>query len=103
MTDNDIIKALECCSMRTGAACSCCPYHQHYDRCITKRNADIADLINRQKAESDKLKKRLEEQKHALFEHQAYSAKLQAEIARLEKSNHNWRRKTQRLRAEKGR
>lgn len=56
MNDNDVIKALECCNMRSNKACSECPYHEHYDKCITKRNEDIVDLINRQKAENEKLK-----------------------------------------------
>lgn len=60
MTDNDIIKALECCVARSGTACSKCPYHeQYYDKCTEKRNADIVDLINRQKLEIKNLDKQL--------------------------------------------
>ena len=65
---------------------------------------DVFDLINRQKAEIeglniefkamrgaansykaevDRLQKRMSEQKHSLFEQQAYTAKLQNEIERL--------------------
>ena len=57
MTDNEIIKALECCSMGSYPACRDCPYHDDYVNrgCINKRNADIKDLINRQKAEIERL------------------------------------------------
>lgn len=57
MTDKEIIKALECCSMGSYPACRDCPYHDDYVNrgCINKRNADIKDLINRQKAEIDEL------------------------------------------------
>lgn len=56
MTDNEIIKALECCSMQSYPACCECPYHDRYSNrgCIDKRNADIAALINRQKEEIEK-------------------------------------------------
>ena len=42
-------------------------------------------LIIRLDAEIERLEKRLEEEKHALFEQQAYTAELQAEIERLQK------------------
>ncbi len=97
MTDNEIIKALECC---INNKCSNCPLRKMAcSETVAMENA--LGLIKRQQAESDKFPKRLDEQKHALFEQQAYSAELQAEIARLKKSNRNWRRKVQRLRAEK--
>ena len=59
MTDKEIIKALECCSMGSYPACRDCPYHDDYVNrgCINKRNADIKDLINRQKAEIKRLRK----------------------------------------------
>lgn len=58
MSDNEIIHALECCSMGSYPACRDCPYHDDYVNrgCINKRNADIKDLINIQKAEIEKLK-----------------------------------------------
>jgi len=57
MTDSEIIKALECCSMGSYPACRDCPYHDDYVNrgCINKRNADIKDLIKRQKTEIEKL------------------------------------------------
>ncbi len=57
MTDNDIIKALECCvkapycSEKTD-----CPY-KGIDDCVKKHTLDAIDLINRQKAENERLQK----------------------------------------------
>ena len=58
MTDTEIKKALECCSMSSYPACRDCPYHDDYVNrdCINKRNADIKDLINRLQAENERLK-----------------------------------------------
>lgn len=47
------------------------------------------DLINRQKAEIERLGKRISGQKHALFEQQAYTAELQNEIVKLKDYNKN--------------
>ena len=47
------------------------------------------DLINRQKAEIERLGKRISGQKHALFEQQAYIAELQNEIVKLKDYNEN--------------
>ena len=54
MTDNEIIRALECC--KTWDDCKCCPY------CVSGRytcgehfNEDMLDFINRQKAEIERL------------------------------------------------
>lgn len=51
MTDNDIIKALECCSYNN-YQCDNCPYA--YKTCTVYK--DAIDLITRQKAEIEKLK-----------------------------------------------
>ena len=51
MTDNEIIKALECCS--NGEPCANCPYQK---QCDETDLAEIAlDLINRQQAEIERL------------------------------------------------
>lgn len=59
MTDNEIIKALECCiSPLGGDACDECPFHKEHicreDSFAIERYA--LDLINRQKAEIERLK-----------------------------------------------
>ncbi len=47
------------------------------------------DLINRQKAEIERLGKRISGQKHALFKQQASTAELQNEIVKLKDYNEN--------------
>lgn len=59
--------------------CSICEEYIEGVAC-TKDQCPVAKM----KAENERLEKRLEEEKHALFEQQAYTAKLQAEIERLE-------------------
>ena len=52
MTDNEIIKALECCN--DGIVwCEECPYHEN--DCEMRLLIDTLDLINRQKAENSNL------------------------------------------------
>lgn len=55
MTDNDIIKALEICRNENGI-CSDCPYSDDYTNCNTRIAKDSIDLINRQKAEIERLR-----------------------------------------------
>ena len=60
MTDNDIIKALECCI--SDENCENCPlYHKKIENACTltvvEFYKEILDLINRQKAEIERLKK----------------------------------------------
>lgn len=57
MTDNEIIKALECCTgqLDEGLDCTVCPF-MNTDNCM--RNELLAlDLIKRQKAEIERLNK----------------------------------------------
>ena len=62
MTDNEIIKALECCSKPViEEYCSECPYHLGGQENCHKLLGDILDLIKRQKAEIERLKKLLAE------------------------------------------
>ena len=59
MTDNEIIKALECCTTK-GAKCSDCPAFKKVDRSDCKKYFRGAiDLINRQQAEIDVLNNNL--------------------------------------------
>ena len=63
MTDNEIIKALECCAK--GGHCSgCCPYDDDdvdCNNCTSRLTSDALDLINRQKAEIERLKDSIKE------------------------------------------
>ena len=65
MTDNDIIKALKCCSNSCDngfAKCDECPRFEEASGCTLKTMKDALDLINRQKVEI----KRLQEVKEQL-------------------------------------
>ena len=54
MTDEQIIKALECCR---DCKCKDCPcYNKETDGCKELDEQDILDLINRQKSEIERLK-----------------------------------------------
>lgn len=57
LTDNEIIKALECCGNNViYERCAECPYN-NYSRaiCTIKLTKDALDLINRQQAENESL------------------------------------------------
>ena len=57
MTDNEIIKALECCTDKSYENYNECPYSTDTLSCERlKLLEDSLDLINRQKAEIEKLK-----------------------------------------------
>ena len=59
MTDNEIIKALECCGNIVDSTCKGCVYHETYNAsCVVRLMRDALDLINRQKAEIESLKHR---------------------------------------------
>lgn len=61
-TDKEIVKALECCKMavHNGDFCELCPYYKIEDCAFDSAN-DILDLIARQQAEIDRLKKQLDD------------------------------------------
>ena len=67
-TDEQIIKALECC--RDFGDCSLCPYEgATFDDdpdCAEKMHTDALALINRQKAVEDNLRKRIDDLEHTL-------------------------------------
>lgn len=60
MTDNEIIKALECCQTQYAKNCEKCPYERYKKPCISaitcssQMRADLLDLINRQRAEIER-------------------------------------------------
>lgn len=85
MTDKDIIKALECCSMQSYPACKECPYHDNYSNreCIGLRNTDIKDLINRQQAENERLSSSAKQWEEIAKDLLISKEKQQAEIEKL--------------------
>lgn len=62
MTDDEIIKALECCGSEKGNMCTLCPiFRKVGDNCNENDLFnDALDLINRQKAEIERLKQESE-------------------------------------------
>lgn len=57
MTDNEIIKALECCGKPVLEECCLeCPYHLGGQENCHKLLGDIIDLINRKQAEIEELR-----------------------------------------------
>lgn len=57
MTDNKIIKALECCGKPVNEeCCSECPYHLGGEENCHNLLEDVIDLINRKQAENEELR-----------------------------------------------
>lgn len=59
MTDNEIIKALECCLHYDTGGCKNCPLDCGSAMCIVNLMRGALDLIKRQQAEIEELKNRL--------------------------------------------
>ena len=65
MTDEQIIKALECCATDDGDDCSQCPYGNIVYKtgsggCVNRCRKDALDLINRKKADNERLLQKLQ-------------------------------------------
>lgn len=63
MTDNEIINTLGVCSaiLKAKGNCNECVYYGEKDFCIANNIPAVIDLINRQKAEIERLQKELED------------------------------------------
>lgn len=61
MTDNEIIKALELCSV-VPQQCSQCPYYGRKD-CVADSAKDAIDFMKRQQERFDRIVEQLEEEK----------------------------------------
>ena len=62
MTDNEIIKALECCAKFEDICLTSCPMNNIYNnpaKCLFTLSNNALNLINRQKAEIERLEKGL--------------------------------------------
>ena len=57
MTDNEIIKALECCKTPKCSNCAVCPKRHLGTECLGDLITETLDLINRQKTEIERLEK----------------------------------------------
>lgn len=81
LTDEQVIKALECCTTDKGEDCESCPYNgmyyeQGFGGCCNKLSRDALGLLNRLNAEKEAL---INGQKTL----QKHIAELKAEIERL--------------------
>lgn len=81
MTDNDIIKALELCFTPKGTTFTCgeCPYHKSGKLCKVERDKNALDLINRQKAEIERLNKEVDRLSQCVLYHDGQIADARAE------------------------
>lgn len=83
MTDNDIVKALECCTNEPMLNCRNCPYEDSCNMGRSDMQKDALDLINRQKAEILELQGNLKFVRGTVERLLESSNKQQAEIAKL--------------------
>lgn len=68
MTDEQIIKALECCiNSKCEQDCFGCPYYGEIS-CVKKNGIDLLNLINRKNAEIERLKDKLNTAKREIVE-----------------------------------
>ena len=56
MSEEEIKKALECCSVQAENLCRVCPLSKLQGECVEIKSKNALDLINRQKAEIERLK-----------------------------------------------
>jgi predicted RNase H-like nuclease (RuvC/YqgF family) len=80
MTDNEIVKALECCHQVNG--CDRCPLHSYSAECEIL-NTYALDLIKRQKAEIEKLQHENSELEIELKAMRGAANSYKAEVERL--------------------
>lgn len=83
MTDNEIIKALECCIYKHGRCTSCPLYAEVTTVCQEKKDNYILDLINRQKVEIERLSIELTAMRGAANSYRAEAERLEDEVNRL--------------------
>ena len=68
MTDNEIIKALKLCAFIEKGGCKECPYNS-YENCGEMKVFETVDLINRQKAEIERLYKEVDRLSQCVLYH----------------------------------
>lgn len=85
-TDEQIVKALECCMQDDTpleVVCYHCPIKQERPNCVRKLASNSLDLINRQKAEIEELNVELVGMRGAANSYKMHYENAQAEIKRL--------------------
>ncbi len=83
-TDNEIVKALECCckSNTNDYYCEDCPY-EHIELCAAVVSKDALDFINRQKTENERLNVELVGMRGACESYKIHYDNARAEIEKL--------------------
>ena len=91
MTDEQIIKALECCStdVRENTCPKCAFYKKH--RCSTLMLNAVSDLIIRQKAEIERLLQKLQQAKSEAIKEFAEELKESADTNNAETKHGQWK------------
>ena len=79
MTDNEIKKALECCTNYPACPTDCPLYEQPMD-CLLKLSKSTLDLINRLETENDKLRAEVRQWKEEANRWQILWAKAEEDI-----------------------
>jgi hypothetical protein len=77
MTDNEIIKALECCAGDDG--CDVCPMYKPSSECITELQGKVLDLINRLQANNSSMQSTLAKMSMGVEQEKAEAIKEFAE------------------------
>ena len=86
MTDNEIVKALEYCFDNTNVDCGKCVYNECDGNCVDGMIKDALDIINRQKAEIERLNKEVDRLSQLVLYHDGDVADAIKEFAdRLKK------------------
>lgn len=89
MTDAEIIKALECCSVHKTLCGECSYKHKTADYCDTDLLKDAVALINRQKSEIAILIRKKDALRDEIAEQQAEIERLKGDLAFREKQLDN--------------
>ncbi len=91
MTDNEIIKALECCIKDDAKYCDDCSYYdekeEHKQLCVYRLHRDTLDLIARLKDRNKRYQLKNTNQRHTLAMLNKQVAEQKAEIERLNLEN----------------
>ena len=87
LTDEEIVKALECCGSEED--CLSCPYHKKNMLCYYTRCSDTLDLIHRLQAENEELREKLIDEQFSVDKWMEENAEQKAEIERLTEYNAN--------------
>lgn len=93
MTDEEIVKALECCAVEPCEDCGNCPRFTKEKLCHKANAKQSLDLINRQKAEIERLNGCVLKYAETLGNEQRKSAELQKQVDELKELSEGYFKK----------